>query len=97
MSALDDALQRQQEVQRKRTVSWILFALLVPVALLFWSEVIFGIGHFADVGLLQLAAEFIVASFATLGAVQTYRSGMRFNRMLSDSSRLLDDGGDIES
>jgi len=96
MSALDDALQRQQEIQRKRTIAWIIFALLVPISLLFWSEVIFGFGHFSDVGLLQLAAEFIVAAFATVGAVQTFRSGMRFNRLLSDTSQLLDDGGYIE-
>ena len=96
MRHLDDAIQRQQVVQRKRTIAWILFGILVPVALLFWFEVVFAISHFAEVGTLQLLAEFIVAGFSTLGAVQTYRSGMQFNRLMADTSRLLDDSGDIE-
>ena len=96
MRHLDDAIQRQQVVQRKRTIAWILFGILVPVALLFWFEVVFAISHFAEVGTLQLLAELIVAGFSTLGAVQTYRSGMQFNRLMADTSRLLDDSGDIE-
>jgi hypothetical protein len=97
MKHLDEAIERQREFQRRRTIAWILFALLVPVSLLFWSEVIFGFGHFADVGLLQIAAEFIVAIFSTIGAVQMFRSGMRFNRMHSDTSQLLDESGDVDS
>jgi len=96
MRTLEDALQRQQAVQRKRTFAWGLFALLVPISLLFWSEVIFGLAHLNEVGILQLLAEFIVALFSTLGAIQTFRSGMQFNRMLADTSRLIDDNGDSE-
>lgn len=95
MRRLDDALQRQQAVQRKRTIAWAIFGVLVPVSLLFWFEVFFAIGHLAEVGILQLMAEFIVALFATAGAVQTYRSGMRYNKLLADTSRMLD--SDVEA
>lgn len=96
MRHLDDAIEHQQVIQRKRTIAWIIFGLLVPISLLFWSEVVFGLGHLSEVGFLQLAAELIVAAFSTFGAVQTFRSGMRLNRTLSDTSQLLDDTGDIE-
>jgi hypothetical protein len=96
MRTLEDALQRQQAVQSKRTIAWILFGILAPVSLLFWSEVVFAFGHLAEVGLLQLLAEFIVALFSTLGAIQMYRSGMRYNKLLADPSRLLDDNVDTE-
>ena len=95
MNKLDDALQRQQAVQRKRTIAWAMFGILLPVALLFWFEVVFAVGHLAEVGMLQLVAEFIVALFSTAGAVQMYRSGTRYNHLLSDTSRLLD--SDIEA
>lgn len=95
MRHLDDALQRQQAVQRKRTIAWVLFGILVPISLLFWFEVIFAFGHLSEVGLLQLLAESIVALFSTLGAIQMYRSGIRYNRLLADTSRLLD--SDIEA
>ncbi len=36
MRKLDDALQRQQAVQGKRTIAWALFGILVSVSLLFW-------------------------------------------------------------
>ena len=95
MKYLDDAIQRQQAVQRKRTIAWILFGILVPVALLFWFEVFFAFGHLAEVGMLQLVAEFVVALFSTAGAAQMYRSGIQYNHLLSDTSRLLD--SDIEA
>jgi hypothetical protein len=94
---LGDAIKRQQVVQRKRTIVWILFGLLLPVSLLFWFEVIFALTHLDEVGILQLSAEFIVALFSTLGAVHTFRSGMQFNRMIADTSRFLDDNRDAES
>ena len=95
MKRLDDAIQRQQAVQRKRTIAWILFGVLVPVALLFWFEVFFAFGHLAEVSMLQLVAEFVVALFSTAGAAQMYRSGIQYNHLLSDTSRLLD--SDIEA
>lgn len=95
MKHLDDAIQRQQAVQRKRTIAWILFGILVPVALLFWFEVFFAFGHLAEVGMLQLVLEFVFALFSTAGAAQMYRSGIQYNHLLSDTSRLLD--SDIEA
>jgi hypothetical protein len=97
MSTLSDAIARQQAIQRKRTVSWILFGLLVPVALLFWSEVIFGLSNLAAVGILQMLGEAVIALVASYGAVHTYRSGMRFNRKLADTSRLLGEVSDDDS
>ena len=96
MRTLEDALQRQQAVQRKRTIAWALFGLLVPISLLFWSEVIFAVGHLDEVGLLQLSAELIVALFSTLGAVQTFRSGIRYNKLFADPSRLLHDSAETD-
>ena len=61
MRHLDDAIQRQQAVQRKRTFAWALFGILLPVSLLFWSEVVFGLCHLSEIGILQLLAEFIVS------------------------------------
>ncbi len=95
MRKLDDALQRQQAVQRKRTVAWALFGILVPVSLLFWLEVVFALGHLPEIGILQLLAELVIALLSTLAAVHMYRSGMRFNKLLTDPSRLLDD--DVET
>ena len=91
MRKLDDALQRQEAVQRKRTIAWALFGILTPVSLLFWLEVIFALGHLSDVGSLQLVAELLIAIISTLAAVHMYRSGMRFNKLLGDTSQLLDD------
>ena len=87
---LDDAIRHQQAVQRNRTFSWALFSVFVPVSLLFWSEVIFAIGHMAEVGILQLLAEFVLALLLTLAAVQMFRAGIHFNRLLANPSRLLD-------
>jgi hypothetical protein len=97
MMHLGDAIERQQVVQRKRTIAWILFGILLPVSLLFWFEVIFALSHLAEVGILQLSAEFIVALFSALGAAYSFRSGMQFNRMIADTSRLLDDNRDAKS
>jgi hypothetical protein len=94
MTTLDDAMARQAVIQRRRTISWILFGLFVPVALLFWSEAIFGLGNLAAVGILQTLAETIIALLASYGAVHTFRSGMRLNRMLDDTTRLLDEDSD---
>ena len=91
MRKLDDALQRQQAVQRKRTFAWALFGILTPVSLLFWLEVIFALGHLSDIGSLQLVAELLIAIISTLAAVHMCRSGIRFNKMLGDTSQLLDD------
>ncbi len=91
MSKLDAAIQRQQAVQRKRTLAWALFGILVPVSLLFWLEVIFALGHLSDIGFLQLTAESLFAIISTLTAIHMYRSGMRFNKLLEDTSQLLDD------
>ena len=95
MKNLDDAIRYQQVVQRNRTFSWALFSVFVPVSLLFWSEVIFALGHIAEVGILQLLAEFFLALFLSFAAVQMFRAGMHFNRLLANPSRLLD--GDAES
>ena len=92
---LDDAIRHQQAVQRNRTFSWALFSVFVPVSLLFWSEAIFAIGHMAEVGILRLLAEFVLALLFTLAAVQMFRAGVHFNRLLANPSRLLD--GDAES
>lgn len=94
MTTLDDAMARQMVIQRKRTISWALFGLLVPVALLFWSEVIFGLANLAAIGILQTLAETIIALLASYGTVHTFRSGMALNRMLGDTTRLLDEDGD---
>lgn len=93
---LDEALERQRAVQRKRTIAWTAFGILVPVSLLFWLEVVFALAHLPEVGILQLLAELIVAFVATAGAVQMCRSGMRCNRLLADASRLLDENGEVE-
>ena len=91
MLRLDAALERQEAVQRRRTVSWASFGILAPVSLLFWLEVIFALGHLSDVGTLQLVAELLLAVIATLAAMHMYRSGMRFNKLFRDTSQLLDD------
>ncbi len=95
MNRLDDALRRQQAVQRKRTLAWVGFGIFVPVSLLFWLEVIFALGHLPEVGILQPLAELVIAGLSTVAAVQLYRSGMRLNKLLADPSRLLDD--DVET
>ncbi len=95
MRKLDDALQRQQAVQGKRTIAWALFGILVPVSLLFWLEVIFAFGHLPEIGILQLLAELVIALLSTLAAVHRYRSGMQLNKLLADPSRLLND--DVET
>ncbi len=91
MRKLDDAIERQQAVQRKRTYAWASFGILAPVSLLFWLEVVFALGHSAEIGILQLLAESLIALVFTLAAVHAYRSGMRFNKLLADTSQLLDD------
>ncbi len=96
MSKLDDALRRQQAVQHKRTIAWGLFATLVPVSLLFWLEVVFALGNLSELGVLQPLAELVIAIASTLAAVHMYRSGMRFNKLLADPSRLLDDDFETE-
>ncbi len=96
MKNLDDAIRHQQAVQRNRTFSWALFSVFVPVSLLFWSEAIFALGHIAEVGILQLLAEFVLALFFTLAAVQMFRAGMHFNRLLANPSRLLDSDAETE-
>jgi len=90
MRKLDDAMKRQQAVQRRRTFAWATFGILAPVSLLFWFEVIFALGHLSDVGFLQLVAELLMAVISAIAAVHMYRSGMRLNKMLADTSRLLD-------
>ncbi len=90
MRKLDDAMKRQQAVQRRRTFAWALFGILAPVSLLFWLEVIFALGHLSDVGILQLVAELLMAIISTIAAVHMYRSGMRLNKLLADTSQLLD-------
>ena len=90
MRKLDDAMKRQQAVQRRRTFAWASFGILAPVSLLFWFEVIFALGHLSDVGILQLVAELLMAVISAIAAVHMYRSGMRLNKMLADTSRLLD-------
>ncbi len=91
MRRLDAALERQEAVQRRRTVAWAAFGILAPVSLLFWLEVIFALGHLSDVGILQLVAELLLAVIATLAATHMYRSGMRYNKMFKDTAQLLDD------
>ncbi len=91
MRKLDDAIERQQAIQRKRTIAWILFGVLAPVSLLFWLEVVFALGHLPDIGILQLLAELLLALIATFTAVQAYQSGMQHNKLIADTSRLLDD------
>ena len=96
MKKLEDAIERQQAVQRRRTLAWALFGILAPVSLLFWLEVVFGFGHVAEVGILQLLAEFILALLFTFAAVQMFRAGMLFNRLLADTSRLLENSAESE-
>ncbi len=91
MRKLDDAIERQQAIQRKRTIAWILFGVLAPVSLLFWLEVVFALGHLPEIGILQLLAELLLALIASFTAVQAYQSGMRYNKSIADTSRLLDD------
>jgi len=91
MRKLDEAIERQQAVQRKRTTAWALFGILLPVSLLFWLEVVFALGHLPDIGILQLLAESLIALVSTFCAVQAYRSGMRYNKILADTCQLLDD------
>lgn len=91
MKTLAEAIERQKAIQRKRTVAWSLFGILVPVSLLFWLEVIFAIGHLSEIGIPQLLAELLIALVTTLIVVHTFRSGMQFNKLLADTSRLLDD------
>ncbi len=95
LKKLDDAIRHQQAVQRNRTFSWALFSVFVPVSLLFSSEAIFALGHIAEVGILQLLAEFVLALFFTFAAVQMFRAGVHFNQLLANPSRLLD--GDAET
>jgi len=96
MKKLEDAIRRQQAVQRSRTLAWALFSVFVPVSLLFWFEVIFALANIAEVGILQLSAEFLLALLFALAAVQMFRAGMHFNRLLADPSRLLDNNAETE-
>ena len=91
MRKLDEAIERQQAIQRKRTIAWILFGVLAPVSLLFWLEVVFALRHFPEIGILQLLAELLLALIASFAAVQAYQSGMQYNKSIADTSRLLDD------
>ncbi len=91
MRKLDEAIVRQQAIQRKRTIAWILFGVLAPVSLLFWLEVVFALGHLPEIGILQLLAELLLALIASFTAVQAYQSGMQYNKLIADTSRLLDD------
>ncbi len=91
MRKLDDAMQRQEAVQRRRTLAWAFFGILAPISLLFWLEVFFALGHLSDVGILQLVAELLIAILSTMAAIQQYRSGIRFNKLLGDTAQLLDD------
>lgn len=96
MSSLGDAIERQQAVQRKRTIVWALFGILVPVSLLFWLEVFFGLGHLSEIGILQLLAEAVIALIAALAAAYMYRSGKRYNKLLADPSQFLNDRAEID-
>ncbi len=91
MRKLDEAIERQQAIQRKRTIAWVLFGVLAPVSLLFWLEVVFALGHLPEIGILQLLAELLLALIASYTAVQAYQSGMQYNKLIADTSRLLDD------
>ncbi len=90
MRKLDDAIERQQAIQRKRTIAWVLFGVLAPVSLLFWLEVVFALGHLPEIGILQLLAELLLALIASFTAVQAYQSGMQYNKLIAATSRLLD-------
>ena len=90
MRKLDDAMQRKQAVQRRRTFAWASFGILAPVSLLFWFEVVFALRHLPAVGILQLVAELLMAIICTLAALHMYRSGMSLNKLLADTSQLLD-------
>ena len=91
MRKLDEAIERQQAIQRKRTIAWVLFGVLAPVSLLFWLEVVFALGHLPEIGILQLLAELLLALIASYAAMQAYQSGMQYNKLIADTSRLLDD------
>ncbi len=91
MRRLDVALERHEAVQRSRTIAWATFGILAPVSLLFWLEVFFALGHLSDVSILQLVAELLLAIISTLAAIHRYRAGMRFNKLLGDTSQLFDD------
>jgi hypothetical protein len=91
MRTLDEAIERQQAIQRKRTIAWVLFGVLAPVSLLFWLEVVFALGHLPEIGILQLLAELLLALIASYAAMQAYQSGMQYNKLIADTSRLLDD------
>ena len=91
MRKLDEAIERQQAIQRKRTIAWVLFGVLAPVSLLFWLEVVFALAHLPEIGILQLLAELLLALIASYAAMQAYQSGMQYNKLIADTSRLLDD------
>ena len=96
MRKLDDAIERQQAVQGKRTVAWAIFTLMVLVSLIFWLEVLFALGHLTEIGVLQLLAESLVALISTIAAVNAYRSGKRYNDLLADTSRFFDDRAELD-
>lgn len=89
MNRLDDAIKRQQAVQRSRALAWILFAAALTISLLVWIEVIFGFLNFDDISMLQLSAEVILALLLGFAATQMFRKGLRLNRLLADPARLL--------
>lgn len=94
MKKLDEAIRRQQAVQRSRALAWALFSVFVPLSLLFWFEVVFGFSHLDEVGVLQMLAEAVLALLFTFAAVQTFRAGIRFNQLLANPERLLHDNED---
>ena len=96
MKKFNDAIRRQRAVQRSRTIAWALFAVFVPIALLFGLEVVFGLLNFDAVGLLQLLAEAVLALLFTLAAVQMFRAGVHFNQLHADPDRLLNDDAESE-
>ena len=96
MRKLEDAIRRQQAVQRSRTLAWALFAVFVPVAILFWLEAVFALVNISKVGMLQLLAELILALLFTFAAIQMFRNGVRFNRLVADPSRLLEPDADMD-
>ncbi|MFQ5548552.1 MAG: hypothetical protein ACE5FV_09680 [Woeseia sp.] len=95
MNRLDNAIRRQQVVQRSRTIAWALFAFFVPVSLLFVGEVIFGFLHVDEVGVLQLLAELVLALLFAFAAAKMFRAGLRFNRLLADPDRLMHEDPDL--
>jgi len=86
--AIERALRRQQAVQHSRGAAWVLFATLVPVALLSLVALLFGIVAGPIVSLNVLVSGIIAVSSIWIAA-HLWGEARRLGKLLDDPESIM--------